>query len=119
MVAISQNESGMNNNLNVIQRSTIRNLFKCIVSTEQYALKSVRNCLNINIHSYLETSGGQSSNPYSNVVHFFQHQCLLDICVCLRQLFMCISVQYVMFFCFFFVIKANLIKINLSLLFIY
>ncbi len=24
-----------------------------------------------NIYSYLETSGGQSSNPYLNVVHFF------------------------------------------------
>ena len=29
------------------------------------------NCLNTNIYSYLETSGGQSSNPYSNAVHFF------------------------------------------------
>jgi hypothetical protein len=27
--------------------------------------------LNTNIYSYLETSGGQSSNPYLNVVHFF------------------------------------------------
>jgi hypothetical protein len=27
--------------------------------------------LNINIYSYLETSGGQSSNHYLNVVHFF------------------------------------------------
>jgi hypothetical protein len=26
-------------------------------------------------YSYLETSGGQSSNLYLNVVHFFQHQC--------------------------------------------
>jgi hypothetical protein len=29
------------------------------------------NCLNTNIYSYLETSGGQSSNPYLNVLHFF------------------------------------------------
>jgi len=29
------------------------------------------NCLNTNIYSYLETSGGQSSNLYLNLVHFF------------------------------------------------
>ncbi len=40
-------------------------------SMEQRALKNVNNCLNTNIYSYLETSGGQSSNPYLNVVHFF------------------------------------------------
>ncbi len=38
---------------------------------EQHALKSVNNCLITNIYSYLETSGGQSSNAYLNVVHFF------------------------------------------------
>ncbi len=38
---------------------------------EQRALKNVNNCLNTNISSYLETSGGQSSNLYLNVVHFF------------------------------------------------
>jgi hypothetical protein len=27
--------------------------------------------LNTNFYSYLETSGGQSLNPYLNVVHFF------------------------------------------------
>ncbi len=37
---------------------------------EQHTLKNVNNCLNTNIYSYLETSGGQSSNPYLNVVHF-------------------------------------------------
>ncbi len=37
---------------------------------EQRAFKNVNNCLNRNIYSNLETSGGQSSNPYSNVVHF-------------------------------------------------
>ncbi len=37
---------------------------------EQRALRS-DNCLNANIYSYLETSGGQSSNLYLNVVHFF------------------------------------------------
>ncbi len=29
------------------------------------------NCFNTNIYSYLETSGGQSSNLYLNAVHFF------------------------------------------------
>jgi hypothetical protein len=38
---------------------------------EQHILKIVKNCLNTNIYSYLETSGGQSSNLYLNVVHFF------------------------------------------------
>jgi hypothetical protein len=37
---------------------------------EHHTLKSVNNCLNANINSYLETSGGQSSNLYLNVVHF-------------------------------------------------
>jgi len=38
---------------------------------EQRVLKIVNNCLNTNIYSYLETSSGQSYNPYLNVVHFF------------------------------------------------
>ena len=38
---------------------------------EHNALKSVNNCLNANIYSCLETSGGQSSNLYLNVVDFF------------------------------------------------
>ncbi len=37
---------------------------------EQHALKNVNNCLNTNFYVYLEISGGQSSNPYLNVVHF-------------------------------------------------
>ncbi len=37
---------------------------------EQHAFKNVYNCLNTNIYSYLETSGGQSSNLYLNVVPF-------------------------------------------------
>ncbi len=41
----------------------------------QYTSKNVNNCLNTNIYSYLETSGGQSFNLYLNVIHFFQHQC--------------------------------------------
>jgi hypothetical protein len=35
------------------------------------ALKNVNNCLNTNIYSYLGTSGGQRSNIYLNVAHFF------------------------------------------------
>jgi hypothetical protein len=37
---------------------------------EQHALKSVNNYLNTNIYSYLETSGGQSSNLYLDTVPF-------------------------------------------------
>jgi hypothetical protein len=37
---------------------------------EQHTLKNVNNYLNTNIYSYLETSGGQSSNLYLNIVHF-------------------------------------------------
>jgi hypothetical protein len=33
--------------------------------------KNVNNCLNTNIYSNLETSGGQNSNLYLNVVNFF------------------------------------------------
>ncbi len=40
---------------------------------EQCALKNVNNCFNTNIYSYLETSGGQRSNLYLNVVHFFNN----------------------------------------------
>ena len=38
---------------------------------EQHTLKNVNNNLNTNIYYFLETSGGQSSNIYLNVVHFF------------------------------------------------
>jgi hypothetical protein len=41
-----------------------------LVHTAVHALKNVNNCLNTNIYSHLETSGGQSSNPYLNVVYF-------------------------------------------------
>ncbi len=34
---------------------------------EQRTLKNVNKCLNTNIYSYLETSGGQSSNLYLDV----------------------------------------------------
>ncbi len=38
---------------------------------EQLGLKNVNNCLNSNIYSYLETSGGQIYYLYLHVVHFF------------------------------------------------
>jgi hypothetical protein len=38
---------------------------------EQHTVKTENNCLNTNIYSYLETSGGQSSNLCLNVIHFF------------------------------------------------
>jgi hypothetical protein len=41
------------------------------LTMEQRAFKNVNSCLNTNMYSYLETSGGQSSNEYLNVVHFF------------------------------------------------
>ncbi len=43
-------------------------------SMKQHTFKNVNYCLNTNIYSYLETSGGQSANPRLNAVHFFQHQ---------------------------------------------
>ncbi len=39
----------------------------------QHALKDVSKCLNTNIYSYLETSGGQNSDFYFNDVHFFNN----------------------------------------------
>ncbi len=47
------------------------NNFYISVQMEQPSLKNVSNCLNIKIYSYLETSGGQSSNLYWNDVHIF------------------------------------------------
>ena len=41
------------------------------LSMEQHAFKNENNCSNTNIYSYLEASGGQSYNPYLNVVIFF------------------------------------------------
>jgi len=36
-------------------------------------LKTVNNCLNTNIYSFLETLGGNSFNLYLNVAHFFNN----------------------------------------------
>jgi hypothetical protein len=41
-----------------------------ILAMELCTLKNVNNYLNTKIYYYLETSGGQSSNLYLNVVHF-------------------------------------------------
>jgi len=38
---------------------------------EQRTFKNVKIYFNTNIYSYLETSGGPSSNLYLNVVHIF------------------------------------------------
>ncbi len=40
-------------------------------SMEQHTFRNVNNYLNTNIYSYLETSGGQSSNLCLKVVHLF------------------------------------------------
>jgi hypothetical protein len=44
----------------------------CLWHNGTARLKNVNNCLNTNIYSYLETSGGQSCNIYLNVVNFFK-----------------------------------------------
>ncbi len=41
------------------------------IAMEWHGLENLNNCLNTNIYSYLETSGGQSANLYFNIVHFF------------------------------------------------
>ena len=46
-------------------------VFFQVKGMEKHTLKNVNNSMNTNIYSYLETSGGQSSSPYLNVVHFF------------------------------------------------
>jgi hypothetical protein len=58
--------------LNLFLFEMIANRKKIIACTmEQHTLKNVNNCLNTSIYSYLETSCGQSSYLYLNVVHFF------------------------------------------------
>jgi len=57
---------------NVIESHKQSSFLCCGINRiEQRTLKNVNSCLNTNIYSYLETSGGQSSNLYLNVVHFF------------------------------------------------
>ena len=69
--------------------SRIESVVKPLSKMEQHTLKNVNNCMNTNIDSYLETSGGQSSNPYLNVVLFFNTRVI-------RNLFSCIVVLYVL-----------------------
>ncbi len=58
---------------------------------EQHTLKNVNICLNTNIYSYLETSGGKDLSIFK-FCSFFQHQSWLDIYDSLRQLFSYIGV---------------------------
>jgi hypothetical protein len=51
--------------------SKIRLGYKCLPQWNKRAFKNVNNCLLTNIYFYLKTSGGQSSDLYLNVVHFF------------------------------------------------
>ena len=44
---------------------------------EQHTLKNVSNCVNTNIYSYLETSGGQSSKRFKKCKQMFEYQHLL------------------------------------------
>jgi hypothetical protein len=46
-------------------------MLKVLVNGTTRFKKIVNNCLNSNICSYLETSGGQSSNLYLNYDHLF------------------------------------------------
>ena len=54
---------------------------------EQRDLKNLNNCLNTNIYSYLEKSGGQSSNLYLHVDHFYTH-------VLIRRLWQLVTVVF-------------------------
>jgi hypothetical protein len=45
--------------------------FEFVLLNGTARFKNLNNCLNTNIYSYLETSGGKSSNPYLNVVQYF------------------------------------------------
>jgi hypothetical protein len=55
----------------MIVASSYKQTYSTTVVMEQHALNNVNNCFNANIFSYLETSGGQSSNLYLNVVPYF------------------------------------------------
>ncbi len=54
----------------VINKICFYNELECL-SMEQYALINVNNCLNTNIYSYLETSGGEIFYLYLDIVQFF------------------------------------------------
>jgi hypothetical protein len=69
-----------------------------MAAMEQHTLKNINSCWTTKITSYVETSGGQISNLYRYVVHFFQHQCSVDIYASLRQFFSTIGVYYMLFY---------------------
>ncbi len=56
---------------------------------EQRAFENVNYCLNTNIYSYLETSGGQSPNLFifstlwKLIIHLWQHKTVIDLHWCL------------------------------------
>jgi hypothetical protein len=52
-------------------RNQSRNSVRALRGLEQSNLENINKCFNINIYSYLETSGGKSCILYLNVVHFF------------------------------------------------
>jgi len=55
-----------------ILSSTISSTHYISILNETYiTFKNASNCLSINIYSYLEKYGGQSSNLHLNGVHFF------------------------------------------------
>jgi hypothetical protein len=66
-------------NSKFLPTQTLQNLYRISSGNtvtqwnSQHALKNVNNCLNTNICSYLETSGGQSSNLNLNLVHSFNN----------------------------------------------
>jgi hypothetical protein len=61
--------------LSTVKGNFARPRVVCTKLMKQRTFKNVNNCLNNNIYSYLETSGGQNYNLYSSVVPFFQRQC--------------------------------------------
>jgi len=65
---------------------------------EQRTFKNLNSCLNTNIYSYLETSGGQSINLYLNVVHFSTPVLIRHLWQ-LNTVVFCIGVLYALFYC--------------------
>jgi hypothetical protein len=57
--------------VDLLKLTSLDQLFFILQTMEQRAFKNVSNCLNTNIYSYLETSGGKSFNLYLNVVNLF------------------------------------------------
>jgi hypothetical protein len=67
-------------------------MYPCDIFNGTAHFKNVNNCLNTNIYSCLETYGGQSSNLYLNVVHYFNTSFISNNCGSLSLLFSCIDV---------------------------